>query len=417
MMLINKFSKSYIPAMIILFAGISHLNAQTVGETDIRLDGRNVVTTAVPFLQITPDSRSGGMADVGVAISPDANATHWNASKLAFIDDDGGGSISYTPWLTSITNDIYLMYLNGYVKADELSTFGISMRYFSLGDINLRDITGGPLGTHRPYEMAFDGSYGRKLSDRFSVGLGLRFIYSNLAGNQIISGADISPGKSVAGDLSAYYFNEISIGEYAADLSYGINISNLGSKITYTDETERNFIPANLRLGSALNLKIDEFNEIMFSIDINKLLVPTRPHYYLAEDGTDSLDSENNKIIEKGRDPNVPVMMGVVQSFYDAPGGFKEELREINPAIGIEYWYNQQLALRTGYFYEHPTKGNRQYMTLGVGIKYNILALDFAYLISTVRDPNITNPLQNTMRFTIGLKFGEGGFQQQQRDS
>ncbi|MEX0967612.1 MAG: type IX secretion system outer membrane channel protein PorV [Bacteroidia bacterium] len=374
---------------------------------------RNVITTAVPFLMITPDSRSGAMADAGVAITPDANSTHWNPSKLAFVENEFGFALSYTPWLKALVPDINLSYLSGYKKIDEFQSFGGSLRYFSLGDIAFTDQFGASLGDFRPYEFAIDGTYARKLSDNFSVGVSLRFIYSNLAGNTpLTNGGETQPGTAVAGDLSAYYENETELFGYEGTLAFGGNISNIGSKITYTDETERDFIPINLRLGSYLNLELDEYNEIGFTMDLNKLLVPTSPIYKLDSNGQFiPVQGSSDFEIERGENPDQPVIAGMIQSFYDAPGdsttsGFVEELREINPSIAIEYWYDQQFALRAGYFYEHPTKGNRQYLTLGVGLRYNVFGLDFAYLVPTNSQKTTQrSPLENTLRFTLLFNF------------
>ncbi len=358
----------------------------------------SVISTAVPFLTITPDSRAGGMADVGVATSPDVFSTHWNPAKIAFGDKNGIG-ISYTPWLSNIASDIHLSYLSGFYKIDDLSGFGGSFRYFSLGDITFTDEFGEFLGEHRPYEMAFDGSYARKLSDRFSVGVGLRYIYSNLTGGGNVGGAESTPGRSIAGDVAAYYTNERELFGYDGLLSFGINLSNLGAKISYTETIDPSFLPANMRIGAHSQIDLDDFNQLGVSLDVNKLLVPTTP-----------IRDENDEIIE-GMDPDVPVMQGVIQSFYDAPGGFRETMYEFMPSVGIEYWYNQQFALRTGYFYEHISKGNRQFVTLGVGLRYNILGLDFAYLVNTSRTIGAgEDPLNNTLRFSLTLLFDETGF-------
>lgn len=360
------------------------------------LEGRRVITTAVPFLIISPDSRHAGMADVGAATPADPNAIYWNPAKLPFAENNSGLSISYTPWLRALVPDIDLSYLSFYTKLDELQSVGVAMRYFSLGDIAFTDITGTSLGDFRPYEFSLAGTYGRKLSDNFSVALALRFIYSNLAGNFASSnGVAAQPGSSVAGDISAYYQNDIELFDKDVHLGIGGDISNIGAKITYTNEADRDFIPTNLRLGGYLGFELDEYNTLGVALDMNKLLVPTQPLGYVD-------DSTGEFIIEHGMDPDVPVIQGMIQSFYDAPQGFGEELREINPSIGVEYWYDGQFAVRGGYFYEHRTKGNRQYLSLGLGIRYNVFGLDFAYLVPTNTAQTLQrSPLDNTMRFTL----------------
>jgi hypothetical protein len=394
-------------SLFITFFNLSGIKAQTQ-KYDI-LGRRNVVSTAVPFLMITPDSRSGAMADAGVAIPSDPNAIHWNAAKLAFATDDMGLSISYVPWLRSLVPDINLSYLAGYKRIDPMSTFAASLRYFSLGDIDFTNDQGGSIGSYRPNELAVDGAYARKLSDQFSLGLALRFIYSNLTGGTPVNGTQATkPGYAFAGDLSGFWKGkDFSFMKKVFNINYGINISNMGSKITYTDETQRDFIPINLRVGTYINCVIDQYNQIALAIDLNKLLVPTAPIYSTDSSGNAIYGSDGNLVIYKGKNPEQPVIEGMLQSFSDAPGGFTEELREINPSLALEYWYNKQFAVRGGYFYEHPTKGNRQYVTLGIGLKYNILNIDVSYLIPTSgKTANQASPLQNTLRFSLLFNFG-----------
>jgi hypothetical protein len=383
-------------------------NAQT-GQPYYNLEGRrNVVSTAVPFLLITPDSRSGAMGDAGVAVPADPNAIHWNSAKLAFMDDEVGFSISYVPWLRSLVPDINLSYLSGYKKIDEMSAFAASLRYFSLGDIDFTNDKGEGLGSFRPNELALDGAYARKLSENFSLGLALRFIYSNLTGGTPVNGTqETKPGIAFAGDISTFWrLKEFSVYKKKVNLNIGANLSNVGSKITYTDENDRDFIPINFRLGTYFNITIDQYNELAFAIDLNKLLVPTAPIYQVDSNGNPIFDLTGNRLIFMGMSPDQPVIEGMIQSFYDAPGGFKEEIREINPSVGMEYWYNKQFAARAGYFYEHPTKGNRQYVTLGLGVRYNILDFDVSYLIPTSgKTANQSSPLQNTLRFSILFTF------------
>lgn len=380
------------------------------------ISGRNTITSAVPFLNIVPDTRSGGMADAGIALSPDANASFHNVSKLAFIEHDFGASLSYTPWLRQLVPDMNLSHITGYKRIDDLSTFSGSMRYFSMGDIQFTDQTGEELGQFRPYEFAISGSYARKLSDQFSVGVSLRYIHSNLAGNRSVGqGTQTQPGNAVSGDLSAYWKNDgVELLGKEADIAFGGNIRNIGSKVTYTDETEEDFIPMNLGLGSYVNFHIDEYNEIALVLDFNKLLVPTPPELQRDSTGSPQTGQDGKLLIARGLNSDVPVIEGLLQSFHDAPGGFQEEMREIKPSIGVEYWYDQQFALRTGYFYEHENKGNRQFLTLGAGIRYSKLGLDFSYLVptNTSRRPGNNSPLQNTIRLTLHFNFsaeeGEG---------
>jgi hypothetical protein len=373
-------------------------------------DQLNTITTAVPFLMISPDSRAGGMGDAGAASSTDVNSIHWNPSKLGFADKKLGIGISYTPWLRALVPDINLAYLSGYYKTKKNGTIGGSLRYFSLGEITFTDINGSVIGQFRPNEFAFDIAYATKLSDDFSVGGAVRYIHSNLTGGIDVQGSQTKPGNSVAVDISALYRKDkIKLGDKNAIGAIGINISNIGAKMTYSDRNGKgnaDFIPINLRLGGSLTVNMDDYNSIAIVADVNKLLVPTPPIYKIK---TDSLGNEtgeieydaNGPVIAAGKDPDRGVAEGIFGSFSDAPGGGKEELREINYSIGLEYWYNKLFAIRAGYFYEHPTKGNRQFFTLGAGVKYNVFGLDFAYLIPTQQ----RNPLENTLRFSLTFDF------------
>ena len=363
-------------------------------EIDDLTGGLNTITTAVPFLMITPDSRSGSMGDVGAATSPDASSISTNPAKYSFIEDDLGFSISYVPWLRALVPDINLSYISGYKKLNQNDAVAFELRYFSLGDITFTDILGNTLGQFNPNELALGGSYSRKLSDLFSLSLATRYIYSNLTGGQMAGDIQTNAGKSFAADVAGYFTNKIRFLKKDSDLSFGFNISNIGNKISYTNVGERDFIPINLKLGSSLNINFDDYNSMSYSFDINKLLVPTPPLY----------NSENEIIA--GKDPNVSVVSGIFQSFSDAPDGFSEELRDINLSFGTEYWYAKQFALRGGYFYEHDTKGGRKFFTFGAGVKYNVFALDFSYLINASRTINGTNPLANTMRFTMIFDIG-----------
>ena len=366
------------------------------GVDEIGRDNLNTITTAVPFLLISPDSRAGGMGDVGVATSPDANSLHWNPAKFAFVEDEVGFAVSYVPWLRALVPDINLSYLAGYKKLNKNEAIAMELRYFTLGDITFTDVIGNNLGQYKPSEFALGSAYSRKLSDQFSLAISGRYIYSNLTGGQSAGGITTNAGQSIAADVAGYYKKDIRIAKKDMQLALGANVSNIGNKVRYTETSTRDFIPINLRLGTALNADLDEYNKISFAFDINKLLVPTPPIY------NDSIDGQ----IDFGQDPNVSVVSGIFQSFGDAPGGFSEEMREINYSIGTEYWYDDQFAVRAGYFNEHNTKGGRKFFTFGSGVKYNVFALDFSYLINASRAINGNNPLANTMRFTLIFDFG-----------
>jgi len=397
--------------ILILFLSVTlSLNSfsQDVDYDDILGGNLNTITTAVPFLLISPDSKSGAMGDVGVATTPDASSMHWNPAKLAFAKDDIGISVSIVPWLRELVPDINLQYISGYYKLNDNDAIGYELRYFSLGDITFTDGSGQVIGQYKPNEMAFGTAYSRKLSRDFSIAISARYIYSNLTGGQTAGGTETIAGQSIAADVSTYYTKPITIADKKSDISFGMNISNIGNKISYTETITRDFIPINLRLGTDVTSEIDDYNKMSFAIDFNKLLVPSPPIY----------DTDGNLIA--GKDPEVSVVSGMFQSFVDAPGEidetgnsvpgsiFKEEMREINISAGFEYWYANQFALRAGYFHEHDTKGGRKYLTFGSGVKYNVFALDFSYLIST---SNIggTNPLANTMRFTLVFDLGAMG--------
>ncbi len=370
----------------------------------VRLEAQlNAIQTAVPFLTIAPDSRSGSMGDVGVATSPDVSSQHWNPAKFAFINGKGGVGISYSPWLRNLIGDINLAYLSGYYRFDERQVMSASLTYFSLGNIAFTDIYGNTTRNFNPNEFSIDIGYSRAFSDYISGGLVFRYIYSNLTGGTSVGGTETKPGMAVAADISTYYNHPIKVSGLNGNAGFGINISNIGTKISYTDDQDPNFIPTNLRVGGVFGLDIDEYNSITFTADLNKLLVPTPPVYWqpgdTLQDGTIVMPGE--QIIKKGKDPNVAVPVGMVQSFYDAPGGAKEELHEITYSVGLEYWYNKVFAVRGGYFHEHETKGNRKFFTLGVGLRLNVFSLDFAYLVPIHHN----HPLSNTLRFTLAFDF------------
>ena len=359
----------------------------------------NVLDYSVPFLTIAPDSRAGAMGDAGVATSPDDNSLHWNPAKYAFIDHDMSVSVSYTPWLRNLVSDIDLGYLSGHYRLDKEQVISGSLLYFSLGEIIFRDNNNNYAGQHTPNEFSIDAAYSRKFGDHFSGGVAFRYIRSDLTGGTFTGGTETTAGNAVAADVSMFYQEKgLEISDTEFDLRFGMNIRNIGSKISYTNE-RKNFIPTNLKIGTSVDFKLDEYNSLMLTADVNKLLVPTPP-----------LRNDNDSIIA-GMDPDVSVPQGMIQSFYDAPGGMEEELHELKYSLGMEYWYQDAFAVRTGYFHEHQTKGNRKYFTVGVGLKLNVFRADFAYLIPQYQN----NPLANTMRFTIALDFE--ALKKQQQDS
>jgi hypothetical protein len=385
--------------LLITITYILLLSSPLYSQTNVNVDdGKfrlNTITTSVPFLIISPDAKAGGMGDVGAATSPDAMSMHWNPAKYAFVDDDMGFSICYTPWLSALVSDINLSYLTAYKRLNKNEVLGFSLRYFSLGLITFTDKNNVELGQFNPNEFSLDGSYALKLSPNFSTGVALRYVYSNLTGGQQVGTLSTKAAQTVAGDISGYYTTNVRIADRDVSWSTGINISNIGAKVSYTETSDKDFIPTNLKLGSSLSTDIDEFNQVSFAFDINKLLVPTPPIY---DDAGDVLS---------GEDPEVSVINGIFQSFNDAPSGDRE-IRELIYSVGAEYWYDQQFALRTGYFYEHPSKGDRQFLTLGAGVRYNVFGLDFSYLIpvQSREEANVTNPLSNTLRFALTFDFG-----------
>ena len=366
------------------------------------LSGANVITTGVPFLTIAPDSRAAGMGDAGVGTSPDVNSQHWNPAKYAFIESDMGVSLSYSPWLRALVNDINLAYLTGYKKLDEFQTLSASLRYFSLGDIIFYDEYAVYQGQQNPNEFAIDLGNTRLLSDNFSGAVAVRYIRSDLTGGQLINGVESHAGNSYAADVAFYYRNEFNVRRQTNLFSAGINIQNIGSKISYTDGEIKDFIPTNLKLGLSYTSELDDYNSFTFAADLNKLLVPTPPV-------VDPTNNQGDVLFPGGINSDKSVVAGIFSSFSDAPGGFTEELQEVNLSAGVEYWYNKQFALRGGYFWEHENKGNRKFMTAGAGLKLNVFALDFAYLLPLVRN----HPLENTLRFT--LSFDVDAFSGQRR--
>ncbi len=350
-------------------------------------DDARLISTGVPLLLIAPDARAGALGDLGAASTPDANSNHWNAAKLPFAEKKFAASLTYSPWLRDIAGDIDLTYLAGYYKLNDISAIGASLTYFSLGSINFTNEEGVSMGDYNPNEFALDVSYSLKLTENLAAAVTGRYIRSDLTQGQSVQGNSTHAASAVAADIGLYYQKDLAL-DKPAQYALGLQISNLGNKISYSDNLESSFLPANLRIGGRYSYSMDQFNRLSFMLDLNKLLVPTPP----------VRDTAGN--IYEGKDDHVGVLQGAIQSFYDAPNGFKEELQEINISAGIEYWYNNMIAARAGYFYENKKKGDRQYLTLGLAIKYNSLGIDISYLVPTSQT---NNPLKNTLRVSLSF--------------
>ncbi len=367
--------------LVIVLLSISILGkSQGIPGTLIGQDSTNkVITTAVPFLTITPDSRAAGMGDVGVATSADANSAYWNSGKLAFIENGYGVSASYTPWLGKIINDMSVFYLTGFYKIGREQTVAASMKYFDLGEIQFKDVNNNDLGRFNPREFAFDVTYSRMLTEQLAIGGALRYIHSNLTGALTTGNIDARPGNSVAVDFGIYYTKPLVSNN--SILSLGAAITNLGAKISYSDANNRDFIPTNLRMGAAYKIEVDPKNSFTFGLDLNKLMVPSPP-----------------------RTASEPLLSGIVGSFTDATGGFNEEIKEFTVSIGTEYWYNKTFAGRLGYFNEAKAKGNRKYFTAGVGFRSpnEKFGIDLAYLVPVNKQENA---LAETLRISLLLNF------------
>ncbi len=380
----KEFLKQF-SAIIVLLASFSTSSFSQVDYSDI--SGQvNIINTAVPFLGITPDSRAGAMGNAGVASTPDMNSQHWNPAKFAFIENDLGASMSYTPWLRKLVNDINMYYLTGFMRLDEMQVVSASVRYFTLGEITYTQSAEDPGIPVKPNEFALDVAYSRLLSEKFSGSVAFRFIRSDLNTMQ----EDMDPGNSFAADLAFYFRTPTNLMGESSQLAAGINISNIGSKISY-DGVNNQFIPTNMRLGVSLDSELDAYNKVSFNVDLNKLLVPT-PGFSPQEGTADDYAREYQ---------DMSVTKAMFRSFSDAPGGMKEELQEISYALGAEYWYDSQFAIRAGYFHEHENKGNRKHFTAGIGLRFNMMTLDASYIIPVVQN----NPLANTIRFTLGVNL------------
>lgn len=382
----------------IALIGLSIISLSATTNAQTNINGQvNTITTGVPFLRISPDARAGGMGDAGVATSPDANAQYWNVGKIPFSEKKFGLSLTYTPWLRELVPDISLSYISGYAKfgKDDRQAVSFSLRYFSLGDIDFRDANATNIGTGKPRELSFDLGYSQRFSDYLSAGVSMRYIHSALlTGISNTSTTNYKPGSTFAADVGVFYSKTTDVTEFKKNtLNIGAVITNLGGKISYTtDGSRRDFLPINLGLGAAYDMQLDEYNRFTIALDINKLLVPT------------PLDSSTTPGVPKYYIPNKSVVSGVLGSFGDAPGGFSEELKEFQISLGAEYWYQNQFAIRAGYFYENKLKGDRKYLTAGIGVRYKVFQLNGSYVIPSGNSVT-RNPLSNTFRFSLMFEF------------
>ena len=409
--------KNIIKAFLIVlpFFGNTQTFDEQLNDQNSKLS-MNSITTSMPFLSINPDTRSGGMGDAGTALSPTCFSSFWNTAGIVFSEKDNEVGIAFIPWLRQLNlTDMNLSYLSGYKKIGDRQAFTAGLRFFNLGSITFTDISGQKIKEDKPSEFELLGGYAFKLTDKFSIGLNGKFVYSNLTGGQIVAGAQTKAGIAGGADISMLYHNEdLNVGGKSAAYNFGLTINNIANKVSYSPNGQGDFVPINLKIGNAFTSFIDKYNAVTVSVDLQKLLVPTPPIYNL----------DRSKLIA-GKDNNVGVVAGMLQSFYDAPGQiamegtdtlfnddktaqivkgsvFKEEMREINIGTGIEYDYNKTFAVRGGYFHESATKGNRQFFTFGVGLKYQMLQIDLSYIATVQRN----NPLANTIRYSVRLNLG-----------
>ena len=354
----------------------------------------NYISTGMPLQLIAPDAIAAGLGDAGVATTPDAYSTHWNNAKFAFIDNNAGLSTTYTPWLRKLGPDMNFLYLGGYKRLNKRSAFAASLTYFTMGVIQHTGEAGEELGEYKPNEFSIDATYSMKLSDNLSLGATARYLRSDLTQGMDVDGQTTKPANGLAADVGLYYQQDIDAHQRFA---LGAHISNLGNKLSYSnDDTEKEFLPANLRIGGRYSYEIDEYNRFSVMLDLNKLLVPTPP----LRNGDTIISDYYSSFSDYHQ---TSTMMGAIQSFYDAPGGMGEELKEISLSVGAEYWYSETFAARLGYFYEAATKGDRKYLTVGAGIRYNMMNFDFAYLVPTSQFS--INPLANTFRISLTVNF------------
>ena len=403
--------KTFFSFVCVVFSTIPVMNAQKSKGKDVLgrdLLQSNVITTSVPFLLIGPDSRIGGMGETGAAVLDDANAQHWNPSKYLFAQKDFGISLSYSPWLAALqVHDIHLLYLSLFSKVTKMDAVSFSLRYFSMGSMDITDINGVKLATASPHEFAIDAAYTRMLVEGLSMSVTGRYIYSHLSNFSAYGGGgqDRLAGMSGAADVSLFYTKKFKPGKlYNHNFNLGLNISNIGAKISYGKSEDRDFLPANFRLGFAYDMWIDKYNKFTFAFDVNKLLVTTPPVYERDDKGIILLGTDGKPLIAKGRDPyKTSSATAVFTSWGDAPGGFREEMNEFILNFGVEYVYNELMFIRAGYFNEAVTKGDRKYLTAGIGIKYSVFAIDASYIIPVSKRTN--SPLEHTLRFTLSFDF------------
>ena len=360
-------------------------------------DDFNPITTGVTSLSIAPDARGASMGDLGAATEPDANSQFWNPSKYAFAYSSGGVSLSYTPWLRKLVNDIFLANVSGYFKlgSGDNQALSASLRYFSLGEVTTNDPAGSATSSLNPYEMSVDVGYSRKLSEKYSMGVVFRYIYSDLGFSDSYSGDQSTGASAFSADISGYFQTWPVIGRSECQWAWGWNISNIGTKVSYDNGNYPAFLPTNLRLGTSFTFPLADYHNLSINLDANKLLVPARPR---EKDYDTSTTEGQQAYLDALEDwENMSPITGIFKSFSDAPGGFKEELKEITWSLGAEYSYNNQFFLRAGYFYENAMKGNRQYFGLGAGFSLNVVRLDASYMLATAQ----TSPLDQTLRFTL----------------
>lgn len=408
--------KVLIFTLFVSYLSFAQPGGQGVTQNDIQL---NTITTALPFLGINPDSRSGAMGDAGTALSANSSSIMWNTAMLNFSESKGELGVSYTPWLRQLTNDMHLSYLSGYTRVGTKHVIGGALRYFSLGEITFTDGAGNYIREFKPSEFELTLAYSFKLAEKHSIGVNGKFALSNLTGGLVTAGTETKSAIAGIADISyAYRTEDIDWFKVPGVYSLGVVIANVGNKVAYSANARRDFLPTTLRIGNAYTAKIDKYNKVTLSLDVSKLLVPTPPVY---------ANINGERTLVSGKSNDVGVIAGMIQSFYDAPGRvleddngdpiangdgtyqvkkgskFGEEMREIMIGSGLEYWYNDIFAVRGGYFYENISKGGRQFFTMGIGFKYNVFCFDFSYLAAMKRN----NPLANTMRFTLRFTFGD----------
>ena len=391
----KKLHKLLMVSLIMMIISPSLIFAQD----DIKDNEFNPVNTGVTTLGIAPDARGSVMGNLGAATDPDINSQYWNPSKYAFAYSSGGLGLSYTPWLRKLVNDIFLADLSGYWKvgSGDNQAISASLRYFSLGEVTMNDDTGATLQTINPYEMAIDVGYSRKLSEKFSMGVALRYILSDLSYEDSYSGEQTTAASAFAADISGYYVTYPMVGRNECQFAFGFNINNIGSKVSYNNGANNAFLPTNLRLGASFMFPLADYHTMALGLDLNKLLVPTKPRQRDFDMDTPEGQAAYEEALDEWE--NMSPITGIFKSFSDAPGGFKEELQEINLSVGAEYAYNQQFFARMGYYYENANKGGRSYFGFGAGFSLNVVRLDASYMLATAQ----SSPLDQTLRFTLSF--------------